>query len=110
MESIIILLIILFGTLLCYHFIYKVIEPLTCSESGKADAKLSAMDKSITNFKDSINSKLTGLETSMNLLNPLISANNKSAANNKKKLKEVSKKMEDGMNKKSGELDKIDSG
>ena len=41
---------------------------------------------------------------------PLIIANNKSAANNKKKLKELSKKMEDGMNKKSGDLDKIDLG
>ena len=65
MESIIILLIILFGTIIFYNFIYNVIEPLTCSSSGKADAKLSAMDKSIGNFKDSIDGKINSLEASL---------------------------------------------
>ena len=107
MESIIILLIILFGTIIFYNFIYKVIEPLSCSASGKADAKLSAMDKSISNYKDSIDSKINSLEASLKLINPLISVNRSSAKKNKDELKKVSKKMEDGMSKKAGELDKL---
>jgi len=104
MESIIILLIILVGSLLFYNFIFNVIEPL-CSESGQTTAKLSTIDKSVDNFKSDINSKLQGIDMSMKLSSSLISSNSKATENNKKKLKKLTKKITDKM---KGQGDKMD--
>jgi hypothetical protein len=44
----------------------------------------------------------------MSLISPLISKNRKLTDENKKKLKEVTKKIEDGMNETGGEMDGMD--
>ena len=106
MESIIILLIILVGSLLFYNFIFNVIEPLTCSESGQTTAKLSAIDKSVDDFKSDINSKLNALDMSIKLSSPLMSSNRKATGNNKKELKKLTKKITDKM---KGQGDKMDN-
>ena len=107
MESIIILLIILVGSLLFYNFIFNVIEPLTCSESGQTTAKLSAINKSVDNFKSDINSKLQGIDMSMNLSSSLISSNSEATENNKNKLKKLTKKITDKMKGQGDKMDKM---
>ena len=106
MESIIILLIILVGSLLLYNLIFNVIEPLTCAESGKTTAKLSTIDKSVDNFKSDINSKLQGIDISMKLSSSLISSNSKATENNKSELKKLTKKITEKM---KGQGDKMDN-
>ena len=112
MNSILILIIILLGSLLLKNFINKVIEPLAtqCSEMGKADAKISTMKSYIADFKSDTDDKIKSLEATIKLINPLISMNSSSASNNSKKLKKLSKKIEDGMKGKGDEMDKIDFG
>ena len=106
MESIIILLIILVGSLLLYNLIFNVIEPLTCVESGKTTAKLSTIDKSVDNFKSDINSKLQGIDMSMKISSSLISSNSKATENNKSELKKLTKKITEKM---KGQGDKMDN-
>ena len=108
MESIIILLIILVGSLLFYHFIINVIEPFTCSESGKTTAKLSTIDKSIDNFKSDINSKLMSIDVSMKSTLPLISINSKAVKNNKNDLKKLTKKITEKMDSEGSAMDGIE--
>ena len=97
MDSIIILLIILVGSLLFYNLIFNVIEPLTCAESGQTNTKLSTINKSVDNFKSNINSKLQGIDMSINISSSLISSNSKAAKNNKKELKKLTKKITEKM-------------
>ena len=112
MNSILILIIILLGSLLLKNFLNKVIEPLatSCSEIGKTDVKINIMESSVDNFKSDTDNKIKSLEANIKLLNPLISANSSSASNNSKELKKLSKKIEDGMKGKGDEMDKIDLG
>lgn len=106
MDSIIILLIILVGSLLFYNLIFNVIEPLTCAESGQTNTKLSTINKSVDNFKSNINSKLQGIDMSMKLSSSLTSSNSKSVEDNKNDLKKLTKKITDKM---KGQGDKMDA-
>jgi len=107
MDSIIILLIILVGSLLFYNFIFNVIEPLTCSESGKTTAKLSIINKSVDNFKSDINSKLNDIDASMKLSSSLITGNSRAVEDNKGELKELTKKITEKMNSQGDKMDGI---
>lgn len=107
MESIIILLIILVGSLLLYNLIFNVIEPLTCVESGQTNTKLSTIDKSVDNFKSDINSKLQAIDISMKLSSSLVSGNSKGVENNKNDLKKLTKKITEKMKGQGDEMENI---
>ena len=109
MKPIIILLIILLGTLLFHNF-YNIIEPMSnsCSESSMVSSKLSSIETSVDNFKKETNDKLAGIKVSINSLAPLMSVNRSLTAMNKKKLKSLTKKIQDKMKGSQEDMKKFD--